>query len=240
MATNKTQNNSKRSPTPAQQTPRFENTTPPQPTPLQYDDPQRFRDYAHAIDFNDDTFSTNDMFANPTPLPQLEISGIISAAEQLQQQQTQSYPPARGTGLGKTESRPPKRVRFDTPQPAREESRGDAVKESLNGEGDRPLKRVRFDMPQADEDKGGVDEVRESSSGELVRPQRSSDEETWQIEHSRDEGNSSDDCAWSVDSEIGDAGEKAQDGTVFSDQDSSVAKEVDQRGVEAGDLSHQS
>jgi len=85
MATNNTRSNGRRSPTPPQQPSPVEDTTPPPHPPLQYDDPQRFRDYAHAIDFDDDTFSTDDMFATPTPLPQLEIPSIISAAEQFQQ-----------------------------------------------------------------------------------------------------------------------------------------------------------
>lgn len=241
MATNNAPTNSRRSPTPRQQTSPTKNTTQPPHPPLEYDNPQRFRDYAHSINFDYDT-STDDMFANPTPLPQHEIPSIISAAEQLQQQQTHNYPPARGTGLGKTESRPPKRVRFDTPQPGREESRGEAVKESLDGEGGRAQKRVRFDMPQADEENGGVDEARENSSGEPVGSQCPSGEETRQNEHSGDEGNSSDDCAWSVDSEVGggDDEEKAQDANASSDQDSNVARELEERKVEAEDLSHQS
>jgi hypothetical protein len=111
MATN-IQTKSKRTLTPLQQTtpPVEEDTTTPLHPPLQYDDPQRFRDYAHSINFDDDDFSTDDMFANPPPLPELEIPSIITAAEQFQRQQAQNYPPARGTGLGKTESRPQKRM----------------------------------------------------------------------------------------------------------------------------------
>lgn len=240
MATDNTQTNSRRSPTPTQQTSPFENTTPPSHTPLQYDDSQRFRDYAHAIDFENDTCSTDDMFANPTPLQQLDIPSIISAAEQLQQQRAQNYPPARGTGLGKTESRPLKRVRFDTPQPGREESRDDAAEKSLDGGGERAQKMVRFDMPQADDNQGGVGSVRERSSGVPVGLECPTGEETRQVEDLRDEGNSSDDCAWSVDSEIGDVGEKAQDGVTFSDQGSDVARELEQRRVVTGDPPQQS
>ena len=241
MATNNAPTNSRRSPTPRQQTSPTKNTTQPPHPPLEYDNPQRFRDYAHSINFDYDT-STDDMFANPTPLPQHEIPSIISAAEQLQQQQTHNYPPARGTGLGKTESRPPKRVRFDTPQPGREESRGEAVEKTLGGEGDRGQKRVRFDMPSADEEEGGVDEVRESSSGEPVESQRPSEEDTQQAEDPDEEGNSSDDCAWSVDLEVGGGDEKgkAQDVNASSDQDSNVARDFEQRRVEAEDLSHRS
>lgn len=245
MVTKHNQNNSRRSPTPPQQTSAAEDTlpsSPPSHPPLQYDDPQRFRDYAHAIDFEDDDFSTDDMFANPTPLPQLEIPSIISAAEQLQQQQARSYPPARGTGLGKTESRSRKSVRFDTPQPDRKGDRGDAVNESLEGEGDRPQKRVRFDKSCADEENGRVDSVRESCSGEPVRPQRPSEEENREAEDPGDEGNSSDDCAWSLDSGVGggDEDEKAEDANASSKHDRSVARELEQRRVEARDPTHQS
>ena len=234
MTTKHAQNNSRRSPTPPQHTSPVEDTAPPPHPPLEYDDPQRFRDYAHAIDFEDDDFSTDDMFANPTPLPQLEIPSIISAAEQLQQQQARSYPPARGTGLGKTESRSQKRVRFDTPQPDR--------KESLDGEGDRPQKRVRFDMPRADEENGPVDSRRENSFGEPVRPQRPSEEENREAEDPGDEGDSSDDCAWSLDSGVGggDEDEKSQDANASSKHDRSVARELEQLRVEARDPSHQS
>lgn len=73
MATNNTHPNSRHTPTPPQKTTSLlENTT-----PLQYDDPQRFRDYAHSIAFGDDDLSTDDMFANPAPLPELEIPSII-------------------------------------------------------------------------------------------------------------------------------------------------------------------
>lgn len=243
MATDNTQTNSRRSPTPPQQTsPAQDTATPPSHPPLQYDDPQCFRNYAHAIDFDDDTFSTDDMFATPMPLPQLEIPSIISAAEQFQQQHAQNYPSARGTGLGKTEIRPPKRVRFDTPQPDREESRGDAAKESLDGEGEGARKRVRFDMPSADEEEGGVDLARESSSGPPVRLQGSLEEETRQTEHTGDEGNSSDDCAWSVDSEVGGGDEetKVHDVNASSDHDSSAVGELEQRRVGTRDPSQQS
>jgi hypothetical protein len=161
------------------------------------------------------------MFANPTPLPQLETPSIISAAEQFQQQQARSYPPTRGTGLGKTEGRSQKRGRIDTPQPDSKASRGDAVKENLDGEGDRPQKRVRFDMPRADEENGRVDSARENSGGESIRPQRPSEEENREAEDPGDEGNSSDDCAWSVDSGVGggDEDEKAQDANASSKHD---------------------
>ncbi|GAB7333579.1 hypothetical protein MBLNU13_g05151t1 [Cladosporium sp. NU13] len=226
MATNDTQTNSRRSPAPPQSTSPVKNNTPPSHPPLQHDDPQCFRDYAHSIDFEDDAFFTDDMFTNPTPLPQLEISSIISAAEQLQQQ-VQSNLPARGTGLGKTESRPPKRVRIDTPQPDREGSRGDAAEGSLDGEGDRPQKRVRFDVPRVDDEQGSVDSVRESLSGEPVRPQRPSEEETQQAEHPGDQGGSSDDCAWSLDSGVGggDGEEKAQHVNASSEHDWSIARQ---------------
>ena len=81
--------------------------------------------------------------------------------------------------------------------------------------------------------------MRESSIGEPVKSQRPS-EETRQAEQLGDEGNSSDDCAWSVNSEVGDAGEKIQDGIVSSDQGSGVARELEQRRVATGDPSHQS
>lgn len=239
MATKHTQDNSRRSPTPPQQIPAAEDTLPSSPPPPshpppQYDDPQRFRDYAHAIDFEDDDFSTDDMFANPTPLPQLEIPSIISAAEQFQQQQARSHPPARGTGLGKTEGRSQKRARFDTPQPDR--------KESLDDEGDRPQKRVRFDMPRADEENGRVHSVNEDSNGEPVKPQRLSEEENREVEGPGDEGDSSDDCAWSLDSGVGggDEGEKAQDANASSKHDRNVAREFEQRKVEAETPFHQS
>lgn len=237
MATKHTQDNSRRSPTPPSQTSPGEDTAPTPHPLLQYDDPQRFRDYAHAIDFEDDDFSTDDMFANPTPLPQLEIPSIISAAEQFQQQQARSHPPARGTGLGKTEGRSQERGRIDTPQPDWKASRGDAVKESLDGEGDRPQKRVRFDMPRADEENGRVDSAREISSGESIRPQRPSEEENREAEDPGDEGNSSDDCAWSVDSGVGggDEDEQAQDANTSSKHDRNVARELEQRRVEVGD-----
>ena len=242
MTTKHAQNNSRRSPTPPQHTSPVEDTAPPPHPPLEYDDPQRFRDYAHAIDFEDDDFSTDDMFANPTPLPQHEIPSIISTAEQLQQQQARSYPPARGTGLGKTESRSQKRVRFDTPQPDQKGSRGDAVKESLEGEDDRPQKRVRFDMPRADEENGRVDSARENSSGESIRPQRLSEEEKRETEDPGDEGDSSDDCAWSLDSGVGggDEDENSQVANASSKHDRSVARELEQLRVEAKDPSHQS
>lgn len=242
MATNNTQTNSRRTPTRPRETSPAEDVTPPPHPPLQHDDPQRVRDYAHAIDFENDTFSAGDMFANSTPLPRLETPNIISAAEQPQRQQARNHPPARGAGLDKTESRPLKRVRFDTPQPGRQGSRGDALKGNLEGEGERAQKRVRFDMPQADEEEGGVEMMSESSGGESVRPQGPSKEETQQAEKPGDEGNSSDDCAWSLDSEVGGGGdgEKAQGVDASSDQDSNVARDLEQPVVEAAESSDQS
>jgi hypothetical protein len=78
MATN-IKTKSKRTLTPLQQItpPVGEDTTTLSHPPLQYDDPQRFRDYARLINFDDDDFSADDMFANPPPLPELEILSII-------------------------------------------------------------------------------------------------------------------------------------------------------------------
>jgi hypothetical protein len=193
MATD-TPNNSSGSPIPPQQASLTtnSNTAPSPPSshpPLQYDDPQRFRYYLRTIDFDNGDFSTDDMFANPTPLPQPETPSIISAAGEFQRRRVQDemlahqtllpqaetpsiistaekfqrrsqdlYPLARGTGLGKTESRPQqqqqKRVRFTTPgadDDERERVRVDsAVGESPDGETAGSRKRIKFDMPRAD------------------------------------------------------------------------------------------
>ena len=111
-----------------------------------------------------------------------------------------------------------------------------------DGEGDRPQKRVRFDMPCADEEGGGVEFVKETLSGEPVRPQRASEEGTRQAEDPGDEGGSSDDCAWSLDSgvEDGDEEEKVQQAHASSDHVSSVARELEQRMVDMEDPSQQS
>lgn len=223
MATNNTQSNSRRSPTPPQQpSPVEKDTTPPSHPPLQHDDPQRFRDYAHSINFfDDDDFSTDDMFANPPPLPELEVPSNIQQAEQ-RQQQAQSYPPARGTDLGKTEGRPQKRVRVDTPQPGREED--------VDGGSARPQKRVRFDMPRAEGGNGGVGSVKESLEGGIARPQSSTDERTSQGHDQGGEDSSSDDCAWSEDSAVAgeEEGEKAGDLKAPTDHGSSLVQECEQ------------
>jgi len=239
------------------QTSLAEDNTPPSHLPLQYDDPQRFRDYAHSINFDeDDDFSIDDMFANPMPLPQHEVSSIILAAERFTQQQAQNYPPAhnhppthdyppaRGTGLGKTESRPPKRVRVDTPQAGREERGGCAGEEkvSLDGDGGRGRKRVRFDVASADGEEGDGGSVRESLEGGAVRPESSTDKETLHGEDSGDEGNSSDDCAWSLDSGTrgGEEGERAEDGDASCDQEKSIVEDREQQRVETADLPRRS
>ena len=255
MATNNTQPNSMPTPTPPQEQQPSplsnSNTSPPPHPPLQYDDPQRFRDYAHSINFDeDDDFSIDDMFANPVPLPQHEVSSIILAAERFTQQRAQNYtpaqnyPPARGTGLGKTESRPPKRVRVDTPQAGREERGGCAGEEkvSLDGDGGRGRKRVRFDVASADGEEGDGGSVRESLEGGAVRPESSTDKETPQGEDSDDEGNSSDDCAWSVDSGTrgGEEGERAEDGDASCDQEKSIVEDREQQRVETADLPRRS
>jgi hypothetical protein len=212
-------------------------TTPPSHSPLQYDDPQRFRDYAHSINFfDDDDFSTDDMFANPPPLPELEIPSIIQQAEQLQrqapqlQQEARNYPPARGTSLGKTESRPQKRVRVDTPQPGMEQGRGCAVEEKTDGESVRAQKRVRFDMPSADERNGGVNSVKESLEEDIMRPQPFTDERTLQGHGQGGEDSSFDDCAWSEDPvAAGDEeGEKVGDLKAPTGHGSSPVQECDQ------------
>ena len=103
------------------------------------------------------------MLANPSPLPGLGIPSIvIHRAEQQQQQQQQQrvedYPPARGTGLGKTKANPKKRVKFDSPQPGWEERGGGAgaLGEGRDGEGGRSQKRVRIDTPHPiGEERGG-------------------------------------------------------------------------------------
>jgi hypothetical protein len=179
------------------------------------------------------------MFANPMPLPQHEVSSIILAAERFTQQQAQNYrpaqkcspahnyPPARGTGLGKTESKPPKRGRVDTPQPGREEKDGGAGEEELDGEGLRARKRVRFDVASADGEEGDGESVRENLERGDARQESSTDRETPQGEDLGDEGNSSDDCAWSVDSGVrgSEEGERAEDGDVSYEQKKSIVED---------------
>lgn len=181
------------------------------------------------------------MFANPTPLPEHEVPSIIQQAEQRQQQQAQNYSPARGTDLGKTDGRSQKRVRVDTPQPGKEEGRDGAVRESQDGEVARARKRVRFDVASADGKSGGVESVRDRSEGETVNDLLSSDKETRRAESVGDEADSSDDCAWSVDSADGEERkDKEQDPNGSSDHDSSVARELEQRTIETEDSSHRS
>lgn len=224
MATNNTQNNSRRSPTPPQPTSPAENSTPPLHPPLEYDDPQRFRNYAHSINFDDDDFSTDDMFANPTPLPEHEVSSIIQQAEQ-RQQQAQNYPPARGTGLGKTDGRSQKRVRVDTPQSGRE-----VVREGSDDDPGRAQKRVRFDMPKKGEGDGGDGSVRDSLEGDDVNDRGASNKETQRAGSVGDSSDSSDDCAWSVDSGVrgSEEGKKARDVNGSSDHDSNDVQELGQ------------
>jgi hypothetical protein len=144
---------------------------------------------------------------HPTPLPKSEIYRMISTGHELQRR-AQDYPPVRGTGLGKTEGRPSqqKRVRFDTPDADDEHERShvESVKESPNGENARPHKRVRVDTPQSDHEKPRVDSVLQISDGGSTRPQVFTDrEKRLRAEESDEEGDSSDDCAWSVDTEHG-------------------------------------
>jgi hypothetical protein len=232
MATNNTQTNSRRNPTPPRQTtPPVKNTIPPSHPPLQYDDLQRFREYAHSIDFfDDDDLSTDDVFANAAPLPELEIPSIIQQAEQFTRQQAQNYTLARGTGLGKTEGRPQKRARVDTPQPGREEGRGDVVKEDLDGEGVWPQRRVRFDVPKADNEREGGESVREGLVGEAGNAQCPSAGATQRTESVGDEGDSYDDCAWSVDSAVGNGEERNEKRDVIAscDRKTSLVQEPKQ------------
>lgn len=207
-----TQNNSRRVPARLEQSSQIANipttpSSPPSHPPLQYEDEQRFRTYAHSLDFEIDDFSTDHMFEHPMPLPQPKLSKIISAAEL--QRRVQDSQPARGTGLGKTNYRPRKRVRFNTPCADDGESRVDSVRESPDGSG--PAKRrcsINERIVQA-EDPGNDDE---ESSG---------------------------DCAWSVDLEVegGDEGERGKQINASSKHDSSFVKKREQQGVEAGDTS---
>lgn len=190
MATENTQSDGKRARSPLQQaSSTTDNTTntpssPPSHPPLEYEDPQRFRDYVHSINFDDDDFSTDDMFSHPIPLPQPEVPTIIAAAELKRhapnpqdlsskelQQRAQDSQPVRGTGLGKTESRPRKRVRFDTPREDVEGSFVDVASERTDGEA------VRHSCPSHMEAGGVVDTVEGGDS-------------------------SSEDCTWSVDKEL--------------------------------------
>ena len=244
MATNNNPNSSMRTQTPPLQTPPGEDTTPPPHPPLEYDDPQRFLAYAHSISFDDDDFSTDDMFANPTPLSELGIPSVIQQAERLQQQQAQNYSPApnhphaRGTGLGKPDTRPLKRVRVDTPQAGKE----DAVREDQDNETGRAQRRVRFDVPKKGEGKGGDGSVRDSLEGEGVNDRGASKKETQRAGSVGDSSDSSDDCAWSVDSGVrgSEEGEKAQDINASPDHDSNAVKELEQRRVETEDSSRRS
>jgi hypothetical protein len=88
-----------------------------------------------------------------------------------------------------------------------EERSGDAGEEKIDGEGGRERKRVRFAVTGEDGEEGGGGSVKESLEGGPVRPEFSTDKETPHGEDSGDEGNSSDDCAWSVDSGARGSGE---------------------------------
>jgi hypothetical protein len=72
--------------------------------------------------------------------------------------------------------------------------------------------------------------VKESLEGEIMRPQSSIDVETLQSKDLGDEGNSSDDCAWSVDSAVTgeEEGEKAGDLNAPTDHGPSLVQEREQ------------
>lgn len=87
------------------------------------------------------------------------------------QRRVQDYPPVRGTGLGK--------------------GRG-------NG---HPHRQRPLNVSHAEHEEAQIDSVRESPTSETKKVEGHSQEETGQGEDPNDEGNSSDDCAWSTDSD---------------------------------------
>ncbi|KAM0716198.1 hypothetical protein Q7P37_007643 [Cladosporium fusiforme] len=55
---------------------------PPQHLQLQYEDSEQLREYFYSIDFDDEKFSTDDMFAQPEPLPSSEDQGSEASTSQ--------------------------------------------------------------------------------------------------------------------------------------------------------------
>lgn len=177
MTTDKTQARPRYCPAPVRHTvPVATMNATPLPHPeLEYEDEQRFRNYVWSIDFGDPNDAfKHEMFNQPTQLPQPETPRTVPPEEL--QRRAQDYPPVRGTGLGKGKGR---------------------------GKG-HPDQQHALNMSHAEHEESQIDSVRESPTSETKKFKGHSQKETSHGDGLSDDGNSSDDCAWTTDSEAED------------------------------------
>lgn len=177
MATDKTQATPRYCPAPVHHTVPITtmSTTPPSHPPLEYEDEQRFRNYVWSIDFADSGDDFKDqMFKQTMQLPQPESLRTVPPEEL--QRRAQDYPPVRGTGLGKGKGR---------------------------GKG-QPHRQLALNMSHVEHERSQIDSVRESPTSETKKFKGHSQNETSHGDDLNDDGNSSDDCAWTTDSEAED------------------------------------
>lgn len=111
------------------------------------------------------------MFKQSTQVPQPETPRTVPPEEL--KRRAQDYPPVRGTGLGKGKGK----------------SKG------------QPHRLHALDVAHAGHEEPQIDSVRESPTSEIKNVEGREQEETGHGDDPNNDGNSSDDCAWSTESE---------------------------------------